>query len=48
MSYLFYIDELESPCTQADFEYALSKISSSVSQADLKRYEDWMAEFGSS
>ncbi|KAL2913742.1 Katanin p60 ATPase-containing subunit A1 [Polyrhizophydium stewartii] len=41
-------DELEMPTSAADFEVALSKIQSSVSQADIKRYEDWMKEFGKS
>ncbi|KAI8930133.1 P-loop containing nucleoside triphosphate hydrolase protein [Entophlyctis helioformis] len=40
-------DELEAPATKSDFEMAFTKIQSSVSQADLKRYEDWMKEFGS-
>lgn len=34
--------------TQADFMDSLSKVSSSVGGADLKRYHDWMEEFGSS
>lgn len=38
--------ELEAPATKEDFDLALSKIQSSVSQADIKRYEDWMKEFG--
>ncbi|KAJ3178330.1 Katanin p60 ATPase-containing subunit A1 [Geranomyces variabilis] len=40
-------EELEAPATKEDFEAAISKIQSSVSQADLKRYQDWMDEFGS-
>ncbi|KAJ3330923.1 Katanin p60 ATPase-containing subunit A-like 1 [Blyttiomyces sp. JEL0837] len=39
-------DELEAPASKEDFVAALSKIQSSVSQADLKRYQDWMDEFG--
>ena len=31
----------------ADFELALSKVSKSVSDADVARYEQWMAEYGS-
>ncbi|KAI9349271.1 P-loop containing nucleoside triphosphate hydrolase protein [Zopfochytrium polystomum] len=39
-------DELEVPATMDDFVAALAKIQSSVSQADLKKYQDWMDEFG--
>lgn len=40
-------EELEVPLTKDDFDTALLKIQSSVSKSDLKRYEDWMNEFGS-
>ncbi|KAJ3204896.1 Katanin p60 ATPase-containing subunit A1 [Entophlyctis luteolus] len=40
-------EELEAPASKEDFDTALTKIQSSVSQADLKRYQDWMDEFGS-
>jgi SpoVK/Ycf46/Vps4 family AAA+-type ATPase len=30
-----------------DFQAAIGKIQSSVSASDIKRYEDWMKEFGS-
>ncbi|KAH6563965.1 hypothetical protein BASA60_010497 [Batrachochytrium salamandrivorans] len=39
--------ELESPATKDDFNTAVNRIQSSVGQADLKQYEDWMKEFGS-
>ncbi len=39
--------ELEVPLSQGDFEASLTKIQSSVSGGDLKRYEEWMAEYGS-
>ena len=39
-------DELEAPCTQEDFDQAISKIQPSVSQADIKKYQDWLSEFG--
>ncbi|KAJ3078082.1 Katanin p60 ATPase-containing subunit A1, partial [Quaeritorhiza haematococci] len=39
-------EDLEIPATMEDFDSAIKKIQSSVSQADLKRYEEWMAEFG--
>lgn len=31
----------------SDFKTALSRIQSSVSSNDIKRYEEWMKEFGS-
>ncbi|KAI8913426.1 P-loop containing nucleoside triphosphate hydrolase protein [Gorgonomyces haynaldii] len=40
-------EELEVPATMEDFELARSKIQSSVSKEDLKKYDDWMREFGS-
>jgi len=40
-------EELEAPSTKGDFELALSRISSSVSANDIKKYERWMDEFGS-
>lgn len=39
---------LSAAVSQADFIVALSKVSRSVSDNDLQRYVDWMAEFGSS
>lgn len=39
-------DEVASPVSMADFEAALKKVSSSVGDADLKKHEDWMHEFG--
>ena len=44
---LDFVDELEMPATKEDFETAIAKISSSVSAEDIKKYEDWMKEFGS-
>ncbi|CAK9295317.1 unnamed protein product [Gordionus sp. m RMFG-2023] len=35
------------PTSMNDFELAIRKVSRSVSRADLKKYEDWMKEFGS-
>lgn len=40
-------DELSSPVTADDFEKALQKTQSSISTEDIKRYEDWLEEFGS-
>ena len=33
--------------TMSDFEAALKNISKSVSQGQLKEYEEWMSQFGS-
>lgn len=41
-------DALNTAVDMADFVMALSKVSRSVSDADLQRYTDWMQEFGSS
>ena len=35
------------PTTMDDLLLAIKKVSKSVSQDDLKKYEEWMAEFGS-
>jgi katanin p60 ATPase-containing subunit A1 len=40
-------EELELPATRVDFLDAIAKIHPSVSQNDLKQYQDWMKEFGS-
>ncbi|XP_057306075.1 katanin p60 ATPase-containing subunit A1-like [Hydractinia symbiolongicarpus] len=40
-------EELDIPIGQQDFEEALKKVSKSVSNDDIKRYVDWMEEFGS-
>ena len=40
-------DELHTAVTAADFRVALSKVNRSVSDNDLLRYSEWMAEFGS-
>ena len=39
---------LNTAVTMSDFILALSKVNKSVSEHDLSRYEEWMAEFGSS
>lgn len=41
-------EELEKPATTDDFVAAIYKIQPSVSQQDLKKYDAWMEEFGSS
>ena len=38
---------LNTAVTRADFLTALSKVNRSVSDNDLTKYSDWMAEFGS-
>ncbi len=40
-------NELDTPLLKEDFEIALSKISPSVSKADIDKFEKWMKEFGS-
>jgi len=40
-------EEINQPVTQTDFEEALSKIAPSVGSSDIKKYEDWLKEFGS-
>ena len=39
-------EEIEMPLTQSDFLEALSNISKSVSQDQLKEFQDWMDEYG--
>lgn len=39
-------DELEAPVTLEDFNIAISKIQRSVSQADIKKFDQWMEEYG--
>lgn len=41
-------DALNTAVSQSDFTVALSKVNRSVSDNDLGRYNEWMAEFGSS
>ena len=38
-------EELEAPVSQSDILTAIKNISKSVSQSDLKRYEEWTSEF---
>lgn len=40
-------EELDLPTTMEDFTMAMKKVSKSVSQQDLKKYQEWMEEFGS-
>jgi katanin p60 ATPase-containing subunit A1 len=39
--------QLHTAVSQQDFEDALAKVNASVSDADLRRYSEWMAEYGS-
>ncbi|KAG0566220.1 hypothetical protein M758_7G043600 [Ceratodon purpureus] len=41
-------DEMYEPVAARDFDEALSKISRSVSTADIEKHEKWLHEFGSS
>ena len=40
-------DVKDIPTTKEDLLAALQRVSKSVSKEDLKKYEDWMNEFGS-
>ena len=40
-------EELDLPVNMEDFTLALKKVSKSVSDADIKKYVEWMTEFGS-
>lgn len=40
-------DELNLPAKMIDFLEVLKKVSPSVSKQDLVKYEQWMADFGS-
>lgn len=40
-------EEVDLPVTADDFNEAISKTKKSVSEADIKKFEDWMAEYGS-
>ncbi|XP_029197851.2 katanin p60 ATPase-containing subunit A-like 1 isoform X1 [Acropora muricata] len=39
-------EELDLPVNMEDFGLALNKVAKSVSDADIKKYEEWMKEFG--
>lgn len=41
-------DQMEMPVTQRDFEAAISKVQSSVSEADIAKHMKWKDEFGAS
>lgn len=38
--------QLDAPITRRDFEAAVAKVQPSVGKADLKRFEQWMTEYG--
>jgi katanin p60 ATPase-containing subunit A1 len=40
-------EEVDLPVTAEDFNEAISKTKKSVSESDIKKFEDWMAEYGS-
>ncbi|KAI8592577.1 katanin p60 ATPase-containing subunit A1-like protein [Geranomyces variabilis] len=40
-------DELDSPISGNDFKKALVKVQSSLSDSDIERYEQWLANYGS-
>lgn len=41
-------EEVDLPVTVQDFEEAIAKCKKSVNQEDVAKYEEWIAEFGSS
>lgn len=40
-------EEVDLPVTASDFDDAISKTRKSVSEADVKNFENWMSEYGS-
>eukprot|EP00126_Sphaerothecum_destruens_P013657 Sdes_comp23373_c0_seq1m21635 len=40
-------EELQMPTTMEDFQLSLKKVSKSVSQDDISKYQKWLSEFGS-
>ena len=40
-------EEVDLPVTSQDFIEAVSKTRKSVSETDVKNFENWMAEYGS-
>jgi katanin p60 ATPase-containing subunit A1 len=40
-------EDLDVPITTKDFDDALSRCKKSVSETDVKRYENWLKQFGS-
>lgn len=40
-------EEVDLPVTAEDFRDAMSKTRKSVSEADVKNFENWMQEYGS-
>jgi katanin p60 ATPase-containing subunit A1 len=40
-------EEVDLPVTKEDFEEAISRTKKSVSECDIKKFEEWMAEYGS-
>lgn len=40
-------EEVDLPVTPEDFKDAICKTKKSVSEADVKNFENWMAEYGS-
>jgi hypothetical protein len=39
---------IDAPIKLADFEASISKVQPSVGKNDLKKFEQWMIEFGAS
>lgn len=42
------IEEMDQPVTMSDFLEAISRVNSSVNnREDIKKYDQWMADYGS-
>lgn len=40
-------EDVDLPVTAQDFDDAVSKTKKSVSESDVKKFEEWMSEYGS-
>lgn len=40
-------EDVDLPVTAVDFDEAVSKTKKSVSENDVKKFEEWMSEYGS-
>ena len=40
-------EDVDLPVTAEDFDEAVSKTKKSVSENDVKKFEEWMSEYGS-
>lgn len=40
-------EDVDLPVTPDDFKEAITKTKKSVSESDVKKFEDWMSQYGS-